>query len=104
MRALLVTQCGLTVDAATELTLHGFRHVLVTAGVQLQRQGHVARFGLGTLGHWGLGSHMPGHYDNESGVIEFGTRDTIMTAFRGGWVPAWKGVASRVYAVCYRLV
>ena len=62
--------------------------MLDTAGIQVERQGHVARIGLGTLGHWVLGSHMPEHNDNESGVTELYTRDTIMTAFRGGWAPA----------------
>ena len=88
MRALLVTQCGLTVEAAAELTPHGFRHVLVTAGTQLERQGHVARIGMGTLGHRELGSHMPDTYGNESGVSELCTRHIILTAFRGGWAPA----------------
>ena len=35
MRALLVTQCGLCVADSSRLTPHGFRHLLVTAGVQL---------------------------------------------------------------------
>ena len=51
MRALLVTQCGLSVADATRLTPQGFRHLLVTAGVQLRRQGHVDKCGPITLGH-----------------------------------------------------
>ena len=59
MRALLVTQCGLSAEDATGLTPHGFRHLLVTAGVQLRRQGHADKFGVGTLGHWNQNSEIP---------------------------------------------
>ena len=50
-RAMLCTQCGFSVAAAAELAPHGFRHILVSAGAQLRRQGFVDTRGLGTLGH-----------------------------------------------------
>ena len=82
MRALLVTQCGLSVEDAIRLTPHGFRHLLVTAGVQLRRQGHVDTCGLGTLGLWNRNSESIEQYDAESGVTQLDTRDNILDASR----------------------
>ena len=87
-RAMLWTQCGFSVAEAAKLTPHGFRHVLVSAGAQLRRQGFVDTRGLGALGHWTPGSLEPEKYDSFSGVTELDTRNGIMGAFREGWAPA----------------
>jgi hypothetical protein len=93
-RAMLCTQCGFSVAEASKFTPHGFRHVLVTAGAQLRRQGFVDTRGLGTLGHWTPGSIEPEKYDSSSGVTELDTRHVIMGAFREGWTPAQEGELS----------
>ena len=93
-RAMLCTQCGFSVAAAAELAPHGFRHILVSAGAQLRRQGFVDTRGLGTLGHWAPGSIEPEKYDSFSGVTELDTRHVILGAFRDGWAPAQEGELS----------
>ena len=86
------------VAEAAELTPHGFRHVLVSAGAQLRRQGFVDTRGLGTLGHWTPGSIEPEKYDSFSGVSELDTRNVIWGAFREGWAPAQEGELSTHFA------
>ena len=76
-RAMLCTQCGLSVAEAAKFTPNGFRRVLVSAGAQLRRQGLVDTRGLGTLGHWTTGSTEPEKYDSFSGVTEYDTRNVI---------------------------
>ena len=90
-RAMLGTQSGFSVAEASKFTPHGFRHVLVTAGAQLRRQGFVDTRGLGTLGHWTPGSIEPDKYDSFSGVIELDIRNAILGAFRDGWALAQEG-------------
>ena len=80
-RAMLCTQCGFSVAAAAELAPNGFRHILVSAGAQLRRQGFVDTRGLGTLGHWAPGPIEPEKYDSFSGVTELDTRHAILVLF-----------------------
>jgi len=97
LRAMLVTQCGLSAQAAAAHTPHGLRGVLNTAGQQLRRQGHVDERGMESLGHWERGSKMPGKYDTASGVGELDTRSVIVGALRAGWAPARDGEVSSPY-------
>ena len=77
---MLVTQCGLSSQAAAIHTPHGLRGVLNTAGQQLWRRGHVGEKGFESLAHWQTGSNMRGKYDAASGVWELDTRSVIVGA------------------------
>ena len=72
-RAMLCTRCGISVAEAAKFTPHGFRNIMVSAGVQRGRQGLVDTRGLGALGDWTPGSIGPEQYDSFSGVSELDT-------------------------------
>ena len=91
LRAMLVTQCGLSSQAAAMQTPHGFRGVLNAAGQPLRRQGHVDSEGLESLGHRQRGSMMPGKYDAAGGVSELDTRIVIVGTSLEGGAPARDG-------------
>ena len=78
-------------ESVIEFTLHGCRHVQVTAGAQLASQGLSEKSSLDILGRWEKGSKMPERYDSASCVTELQTRTTIAEALRTGWRPSDDG-------------
>ena len=97
LRTFLTTVADVPVSTALGYTVHGLRHSLMAAAVQLRHQGLLVPEALEEMGHWATGSAMPRKYDSAIGVTELSTRCTVLDALRSGWKPAPTGSLPEPY-------
>ena len=82
LRALLtLPPFSMSVQAALSYSLHGSRHVYVTAARQLKRPYHAQAM----MGHWSATSLMPQRYDSTACSSELAEKEEVRATVARGW-------------------
>ena len=82
MRMLFVTHLSMTAEEACSYTLHGWRHVVITAGRQLPIP--LSRDQQNEVGHWVANSNMPNTYDAVASSVEMNAKKRVIEFFQDG--------------------